>query len=198
MTEELAISPNDIDVAASLDYNARFAALMEASGFRVREIDEKLGKKPGYVYRLRQKEEYREAVREYHAEIARKYVEKSTDLVGLFNEQIGPSVATLIEVRDNRESKAGDRIKASREFLDRAPLAPKARREMDEKHLVISIPVSTMEGMKRALLEEGTVEDKEILELVEGKDWKREDAGGDREEFVQSDVKVETIKVRQM
>jgi hypothetical protein len=158
--------------------------------------------KSGYVWRLKQREEYRELVGEFHAEIARKYVENSTDMVGLFNEQIGPSVATMIEIRDNRGEKAGDRLKASKEFLDRAPEAPKARREMESQGIVISIPISTMDGMKQALLEEGTKEDKEILELVEGKDWeeeKEEPSDNKTEKEIPMIVaQAEMIKVREM
>ena len=199
MNTDIEIGIDDIPAAVNLDYSARLAALLEASGFRPKEIESKLGKSHGYVYQLRQKVEYRDLVGENHAEIARRYVDGAADVVGLFNEQIRPSVATLIEVRDNRAEKASDRLKASKEFLDRAPEAPKARREMESQGIVISIPVSTMDGMKKALLEEGTVEDLEILELVEGKDWETKE-----EEKEISGVgelgteKVEMIKVREM
>jgi hypothetical protein len=202
LDNNIEIGINDIPAAVSLDYKAKLAALLEANGLRPAEIESKLEMKSGYVWRLKQREEYRELVGEFHAEIARKYVENSTDMVGLFNEQIGPSVATMIEIRDNRGEKAGDRLKASKEFLDRAPEAPKARREMESQGIVISIPISTMDGMKQALLEEGTKEDKEILELVEGKDWeeeKEEPSDNKTEKEIPMIVaQAEMIKVREM
>ncbi len=193
LNENQSVGVDDIEISGRLDHRARMVAMMDASGLKPQEIADQIGISKSYVYGMRMNEDYREAVGDYHQLIARKYVEGATDIVGMFNEQIGPSVATMIEVRDNRNNKPGDRLKASKEFLDRAPEAPKARRDREAESLVISIPVSTMEGMKRALLEEGTREDREILELVEGEGWKEEE----KEKVITREVD-EIIKVRQM
>lgn len=150
---------------------AKLAAWMQAMHVGVIEIEMALGMPAGAIYHLRNEPEYREMVGRCSRFIARQTVRQAASIPELFNGQIMPSAATLIEIRDNPYSKGSDRIKAASEFLDRAPDAPKARHEVEERKTVIMLPLQELQNMQQALLEEGTAEDIETYELIRGQDY---------------------------
>lgn len=170
-----------------LDPMGRLAAWMEALHVPAAEIDVRCGMPAGYVVMLRMDGDYRRMVRKCVRFLAEKAIEgKSGDVLGLFNEQIMPSVVTLMEVRDNPFSKDGDRVKAAVEFLDRAPDAPKVTKQTDERKVVITIPMRDLENMQKALMEEGSEEDVRIAGLLGGVEGK---SGQTDEQFI--DIAVE-------
>lgn len=147
------------------------AALLEACGARPKEIAYKMGKGEKYVYQLRySNDNYREVVRELHSLIASRIVGGAEDINSLFNSQIGPSVRTLMDIRDDLFAKDENRIKASLAFLDRAPDAPKATQNRESKSVTLSFPVTAMKNMRDALKESGMEEELGLLDLIEGGD----------------------------
>lgn len=144
-------------------------ALLDACGVKPAAIQARFGLGSQYVYNIRfQNSEYRRVVMEFRRLISRKIVEEVSDIDELFNRQIEPSAATLIEVRDNTWAKDGDRIKAALAILDRAPKAPKATQQVESRSLSVQIPISAMKEMKGVLSETGLREDRELIELIEG------------------------------
>lgn len=142
------------------------AALLEACGAKPKEISRRLGKGDQYVYQIRERNpNYPPVVRQLQGLVARRVVSQVSDVNALFNGQIGDSVATLMEIRDNVWAKDENRIRASLAFLDRAPDAPKTTTQVDQRSVSIQIPLSTMQGMQQALEEDRGVEGQEILEL---------------------------------
>lgn len=165
--EDAADAIGELGSDLQIDYTAKLAAWLEALGVKPLTISARLGQARSYVYNLRTKAHYREMLRRCHTFIARHIVSSATDIDKLFNDQIGPSVATMIEIRDNPLEKGQTRLKAATEFLDRAPLGPKSRREVDERRTIIQIPVSALQTMQSALIETGNAEDREIHDLIE-------------------------------
>jgi len=143
-------------------------ALLDACGVRPKEISAKLGLGEQYVYQKRwQNAEYKRVVMEFRQLVSRRIVDEVSDIDDLFNRQIGPSAATLIEVRDNTWAKDGDRLKAALAILDRAPKAPKATNQVVSAGMSIQIPISSMKEMVGVLGETGAAGDRELIELIE-------------------------------
>lgn len=152
----------------ALDATARLAAWLEAMRVGAAEIDLRVGMPSGYALSMRMNMDYREMVRRCIAFFAKRQVENARgDYERLFDEQIEASARALIEVRDNPYSKGGDRVKAASEFLDRAPKAPKATKQVDERKTIITIPMRELKNMQRALIEEGSEENVEVARLLD-------------------------------
>jgi hypothetical protein len=163
------------------------AALLDACGAPPAAIAKKFGKANNYIYQLRATNpEYKRVVQEFYQVVSRKVVDEVTNIDELFNAQIGPSAACLMEVRDNIWAKDADRIKASLAFLDRASKAPKATASVESRSMIIQIPVSTMREMRGVLGETGEGVDRELLELLE-----REDGGYEVERNINEDSFIE-------
>lgn len=158
------------------------AAWLDAYGMGAGEVERALGLTAGALASLRSKPQYREMVGRAVRLKALAVTEQAGSVDELFNGQIRASAAALIEVRDNPYAKESARIKAAAEFLDRASKAPKVRKEMDERRTVIVLPASDLRNMQQALLEEGTAEDIETLELLKGIDYVDESGKGERGE----------------
>lgn len=145
------------------------AALLDACGVPPKEIAAKFGKGNQYVYQLRQTSpEYKRVVQEFYKVVAAKIVAEVGDIDELFNRQIGPSVATLVEVRDSAFAKDADRLKAATEFLNRASKAPKATQNVESRGISIQIPISAMKDMQMVLGQTGSAEDRALIEMLEG------------------------------
>jgi len=164
-----------IQSEAQLDSLQMQVALLDACGVKPRDIHERFQLKSQYVYQIRNSNyEYQRVVREFRQLVSRRIVEEVADIDDLFNRQIGPSAATLIEVRDNTWAKDGDRLKAALAILDRAPKAPKATNQTISAGMSIQIPISAMREMVGVLGETGAAGDRELIELVEKIDGKYE------------------------
>lgn len=154
------------------------AALLDACGAPPVAIAKKFGKANNYVYQLRAvNAEYKRVVQEFYRAVSRKVVDEITNVDELFNRQIGPSAACLMEIRDNVWAKDADRIKASLAFLDRASKAPKATANVESRSMIVQIPLSAMKEMRGVLGETGDRADIELLEMfaVEGGEFELEE-----------------------
>lgn len=169
------ITPNEFQEIAEnsrLTNEQLIAALLESCGAKPKEISQRLGKSEQYVYQLRAtNSDYKYIVKQFNSIVAARLVAQVADVDTLFNEQINPSVVTLMEIRDNLFARDGDRIKASLAFLDRASKAPKATAQQEIKQMIIQIPITQMKEMRKVLEEVGGGGGRalEALEKVEGK-----------------------------
>jgi len=179
------VLPGGISEGLDLSLEAHTVAWLDSRGMPIWALESSLGLGIGSVMTMRSNANYREFIlRCIKVRSESTVASADGDIDGLFNDQIDRSVRTLMEVRDNPYEKGSVRMKASVEFLDRASKAPKAKREVEERRTIISIPVSELRTMQQALIDEGSDGDKEILELLEGVDFKSGDdveGGGDGE-----------------
>lgn len=146
-------------------------------------IEQALGLPPGTVLSQRADSAYRDFVQVCVRERSRAIIfSGNEDPEDVLNDQVLDNIATMVEIRDNPFEKGQTRMKAAQDLLDRAPKAPKAKREVEERKTIISIPINELQIMQRALIEEGTDEDKEIIDLLKGIDYK-EGRDGEKEEI---------------
>ena len=172
------LQAEELGYGLAMSSDEKLCALLETMQLSPTEISLKMGWPLEWIVPIRQKREYREMVRRCIGIKAAKDCE-GVEIEELFNNQVRPSARTLIEVRDNPFEKAGDRIKASVEFLDRAKEAPKTQRVQEERGVVLHLPVGELRNMQQALLEQGTKEDLEIAGLIEGEIVEVGDGQGD-------------------
>lgn len=164
------------------------AALLDACAVKPAEISARLGLGEQYVYQKRwNNPEYKRVVMEFRQLISRRIVDEVSDIDDLFNRQIGPSAATLIEVRDNTWAKDGDRLKAALAILDRAPKAPKATQQTISAGMTVQIPISAMREMVGVLGETGSAADVELAKLIEQREQPPEviEVAGEAEEKIE-------------
>lgn len=159
------------DCGMALSHDVMLASWLTAMQVPVLEIEMQLGMPAGWVYGLKQRGEFREAVRRCVRYMAERKAEEAQDIDELFNKQVVPSALTLMEIRDNPFTKDADRLKAATEFLDRAASAPKATKQVDERRVVIALPASEFRNMQQALLDSGEPEDIEVYNLLKGRDF---------------------------
>ncbi len=191
LTEERLDLTGTLAEGLGLNMNARICASLEAMGMGPAEIEIRTGLSMLFVMGCRNNLNYRELVRrcvEYQAKDKAKY-DKPIDEI--FNDQILPSVTTLIELRDNPYMKGGVRLKAAQTFLDRAPEAPKSTRNVEERSLKLTIPAQEALEMLRALKDSGSRDDLDLIELMEGKGFTTE--GEDVDEFDDRTIAVTEI-----
>lgn len=137
---------------SKLNSQQLMCALLEACGARPKEIANRMRRSDQYVYQLRQQNnDYKHVVLQLQSIVAQKVVNNVSNIDELFNLQIGPSAATLIEIRDNLYAKDTDRLKASLAFLDRASKAPKQTSNVDSRAISINIDAEAFKEMQRAL-----------------------------------------------
>jgi hypothetical protein len=155
-----AISPQE-HMAALYEATARFSSPSD--------IAKEVGMTFGDFLQLRENPVYQRIVKSMVEELARVAVENARNPIELFNSQIMPSVRALMVVRDDPFAKDGDRVKAAKEILDKAPDAPRAKKEGDGgTTVVVQVPVSHMKAIRAAFVEDG---DGDALDLLEGRDF---------------------------
>jgi len=183
-------------IAGGLEADATMinAAWLDAFGMRMEVVEMTLGLPPGSLLNYRNMPQYRELVSRCLEVKASMLVERANgDVDALFNSQIAPSTATLIQLRDNPYETGNVRLKAAQDFLNRAPDAPKMRKEVEERRTVISIPIGELRNMQQALLEEGTPEDLETVNLLENVDFTVNNGGGNGENGSEDEQRVEIV-----
>jgi len=170
------VEKSTTDLAEGLDISqqVQMVAWMEASRMPVWAIEQAMGLAQGSILTIKAKNPHYRIFLERCIRVRAQVTVQAADgdIDGLFNDQIEASAATLMEVRDNPFESGNTRMKAANAFLDRASKAPKVRKEVEERRTIISIPVNELKTMQQALLEEGTDEDNEILDLLKGVDYK--------------------------
>jgi hypothetical protein len=125
----------------------RAAAWLYALGASQQQVCKAVGKSPQSVCNLVRQPFFQEKVCAILAELAKR------DIIALFKAEALSCLATLIEIRDNREASVHARIECARDILDRAlgkavqrvetagvvtsedPVAEVARRESEVKRL---------------------------------------------------------------
>ena len=152
----------------SLSSDEKLCALMEAMRLSVEEIAAQTGWPVSWIWTIRGKPEYHIMIERCIHMVAERIVCDAEDIDELFDSQVRPSTQALIEVRDNPFTKAGDRIKAATEFLNRAQAAPKAKQITEDRRIIVNLPLSELKNMQKALQEHGEPEDIEVFELLEG------------------------------
>jgi len=173
MSKEEAV---DLGAGLLLDADAKLAAYMDAMHIPAAEIEARCGRPAGSLLKLRMNAAYQQMVARcvrWYAERQARLAAIEEDIDGFYDGQVAPSAITLMEIRDNPLNKAKDRAAAAVDFLNRAPKAPKATTNREERRTVITIPVSELRNMQRALIEEGSDEDVEIASLIEGEDYEQ-------------------------
>lgn len=182
------LQANTIGDGLALTSDERLCAMMEAMKMGIGEIEEQTGWPVSWIFSVRMKPEYREMTRRCGRLVAEQTVSNADNVEDLFNSQIKPSARALIEVRDDPFAKGGDKIKAATEFLNRAKDAPKAQQIAVETKTVIALPVSELQNMQRALIEEGSKEDLEVYDLLKGRDFKVEGENGGGKESESDEI----------
>ncbi len=141
-------------------------AFMEALGQKPMAIAEKVGLNIGSVHRIKTDPLYKVFLADVKREIRERAIATGVDLVERFNMEAPGAAETLFDLHANAE-KAGDRIKAAVEVLDRSTEAPQPRRIIDNREeggLHIHIPGTAMKGIAKALTDTGHEDTLELLE----------------------------------
>jgi len=144
-------------------------AMLEARGCRDAEIAEATGFTVAHIYNIRsQAEGYSLSVSEYKRDIAEKMTDESVDIFSRFNAKI-PIMTDNLEDLALRSEKEQIRLKATQDWLDRAPDAPKRihRSEVfEEKSIMLGI--RAIDNMKAALIDVGA---SDVVDLIDGEDF---------------------------
>lgn len=127
-----------------------------------------LKRPPGYVATLRVGTSFQIMLKNCLELKAKNEVARISDPIELYNSQILESAATIMQLRDSPFTNDTTRLKAAEHFTDRAPKAPKVRKEVQQNQTIITLPISELRNMQQALLEEGSPADLETIELLEG------------------------------
>ena len=145
-------------------------ALLEARGCTDVEIAEATGYNYQQIGRIRNEADgYAVAVSEYKREIAERLIDESVDLFSRFNAKV-PIMTDNLENLALRADKEGVRLKATQDWLDRAPDAPKrVQRQESFEQKSIMLGIRAVDNMKAALIDVGAGE---IIDLLEGEDFK--------------------------
>lgn len=161
-----------------LTADEKLCALMEAMQLSVVDIAEQTGWPESWVWEVRRKLDYQEMVRRSVDLLADRALKSATDMEELFNQEVGPAARTLMAIHRNPFEKADSRIKAAKEFLDRAQDAPKSRQVVADNRVVINLPLAELQNMQQALKEHGDAEDMEVFDLIAGQDYDATEQGG--------------------
>jgi hypothetical protein len=145
-------------------------ALLEARGCTDAEIASATGYGANHIWSIRNEAEgYGAAVAEYKREIAERLISESVDVLSRFNAKV-PIMTDNLEDLALRADKEGVRLKATQDWLDRAPDAPKrVQRQESFEQKSIMLGVRAVDNMKAALVDVGAGE---IIDLLDGEDFK--------------------------
>jgi len=144
-------------------------ALLHARGAPDREIAEVMGLSPGYVWRVRNETEGFDAlVTEFKREIQERLIQETVDAAAMLNRRV-PTMVNNLEDIALRGDKESNRLKATQDWLDRAPDAPKriSRSEIQEDRNIV-LTLRQVDNIKEALMDVGA---DDVLELIEGEDF---------------------------
>jgi hypothetical protein len=144
-------------------------ALMDARGAPPSEIAEATGYAPNYIWRIQNElPQYPSVVSDFKREIAERVVEDTADAITMFNRKVPDMINNLEDLALNA-NKEGVQLRATMDWLDRAPDAPKrvSRQENTEERKII-FSLQQTENVRAALIDVGEAE---VLELFEGEDY---------------------------
>jgi len=144
-------------------------ALLVARGCSNAEVSEATGYNANYVWRIKNEVEgFDLLVSDFKRDIQQRTIEGTVDILTKFNSKV-PLMADNLEDLALRANKEGVRLRATMDWLDRAPDAPKRvhRQENLDEHKII-FGVQQVENMKAALTDVGA---DEVVDLLEGDDY---------------------------
>lgn len=118
-----------MSVAVKLTSNQLLAAHLEAVGASPKDIAQRLRFSLSWVSRLREIPEYCLAVEDIRKRISEEMAESAVDLAERFDKEAGSAFDTIVELHSSNLTQAGVRLSAAKTILDRAPSAPKERKE---------------------------------------------------------------------
>lgn len=144
-------------------------ALLEARGCSDAEIAEATGYTYGHIWNIRnQAEGYPAALSEYKRDIAERMADESADIFSRFNAKV-PIMTDNLEELALRADKEGIRLRATQDWLDRSPDAPKrVQRSETFEEKSIMLGIRAVDNMKAALIDVGA---SDVVELLEGEDF---------------------------
>jgi hypothetical protein len=145
----------------------KLMALDRAMGATYQDIADKYDYAYNRISIIFQHPLMRELVAKYQGEIAGKATEKAANLAVRLDGLAPRAVDKLAELMDKSEMDTVQ-LAASKEILDRAPSAPKARKvvESDQRGVVLQLPVATLENMLKASQIVGEPLDAEFKEIT--------------------------------
>ncbi len=143
----------------------RKIAIMIAGGFTNKEILAAVGGSDTYLSELKQWPQMQQEVEQYSRQIEEKAIDKAADLVAKFDDESPKAFKTVRSLHREGNSEAV-RLRAAKDILDRAPIAPKTKAIHENKNITPVI-VFTAEESKRI---------DEAFKIVEG-DYEEVDDG---------------------
>jgi hypothetical protein len=146
-------------------------ALLVARGCNNSEIAEATGYNASYVWRIRNEVPgFPALVSEFKRDIQERVIEDTVDAVTRLNNKV-PVMLDNLEELALREPRAGVRLRATQDWLDRAPDSPKRiqRAEVSEERTII-FGMTQVQNMKAALSDVGA---DEVVDLLEGTDYEK-------------------------
>lgn len=144
-------------------------ALLEARGCTDTEIAEATGYHLNHIGNIRREAtNYAMTVSEFKREIQSKLVDECADIFSMYNSKV-PIMTQNLEELALRAQKENVRLKATQDWLDRAPDAPKrATRTESFEEKSIMLGIRAVDNMKAALIDVGA---SEVVDLLEGEDF---------------------------
>ena len=144
-------------------------ALLVARGCSNSEISEATGYNANYVWRIKTEVKGFDAlVANFKHEIQQRLIDETVDAATMFNRKV-PVMVDNLEDLALTANKEGVRLRATMDWLDRAPDEPKRdhRQENLDEHKII-FGVQQVDNMKKALSHIGA---DEVVDLLEGEDF---------------------------
>ena len=169
-------------------------ASMIVAGIPADLIEERLNRPPGFITTLRSNPKFRVILKNCIELRAQSVTADADNPEELLDSQINDSIGALMQVRDDPFEKGSSRVKAAEGILNRAPAAPKPRKEVEQTRRIIALPVSALQNMQQALLEEGSKQDLETIELLEGTDYNIRDSEIESVVSEEGEIVVERIE----
>lgn len=144
-------------------------ALLEARGLRDREISDATGYNANYIWRIRNETPgYAATVSDFRKEVKERVLDSVANIAEVYNDQVPAMTDNLKELALNGQ-KEGIRLRATQDWLDRAPKAPKriSRNEQAIEHSII-FSVKQIDNMKSALADVGQ---DDVVDLLAGEGY---------------------------
>ena len=141
-------------------------ALLDARGCSDAEIADATGYSNNYIWRIKNElPDYPVVVGEFKREIAERVIDDTADAITMFNSKV-PTMINNLEGLALDANKEGVRLRATMDWLDRAPDSPKrvSRQENTEERKIV-FSVQNVENMQAALIDVGA---DEVVDLLEG------------------------------
>lgn len=154
--QELEIT--DTDPAAQLSPEETLVAFYEATcRFKtLSELAQGCGRGIVWLSKVRKKEAYRVEVKRILIDLKQRLLDRAAQYEELFNQEIVPSLNTVVALRDDLDQKGDVRLKAAFGLLDRAPDSPQVRQANDIQRVpTIIIGQDQFNTIKNALTETG-------------------------------------------